>query len=150
MADVSPHSISQRKFAGQVIFYRILLLAATLAYALSFSADVFLSLHFSAFILPAVVVAFMFFSVFVLSFFVDTINRHFNLLARMMIVAVHFQLIGLSVVNHWRPELLFALLAATGLASFIFGKIKTLILFDLTVCALLVIAIFIDKYIAKE
>jgi PAS domain S-box-containing protein len=140
----------RRNFTDQVIFYRILLLAATLAYALSFSADVFLGLHFNVFIIPSVVVAFLFFSVFILSFFVDTINRHFNLIARLMIVAVHFQLIGLSVVNHFRPELLFGLLAASFLASFIFRNIKTLVLFDLTVCATLVIAIFIDRYIAKE
>ena len=147
----SQNSVTEhRKFTDLVIFYRILLLAATLAYALSFSADVFLKLHFNVFILPAVVVAFLFFSVFVLSFFVDTINRYFNLVARMMIVAVHFQLIGLSVVNHFRPELLFGLLAASFIASFIFQKIKTLVLFDLTVCALLIIAIFIDKYMARE
>src|SRR4029078_8775763 len=116
----------RRKFTEQVIFYRILLLTATLAYALSFSADVFLGLRFTYFILPSVVLAFMFFSVFVLSFFVDKINRYFNLVARLLIVAVHLHLIGLSIVNHFRPELLFGLLAASFIASFIFQKIKTL------------------------
>src|SRR5689334_23837322 len=105
MIDAPQNIQSQRKkFTEQVIFFRILLLAATLAYALSFSADVFLHLQYTPFILPSVVVAFMFFSVFILSFFVDTINRHFNLIARILIVAVHFQLIGLSIVNHFRPE----------------------------------------------
>src|SRR6478609_3273164 len=96
MTDAPNYILSpKRKFTDQVIFYRILLLAATLAYVLSFSADVFLVLHFNVFIIPAVVVAFLFFSVFLLSFFVDTINRHFNLVARLLVVAVHFQLIGL-------------------------------------------------------
>ncbi len=151
MTDIPFHINAQRKkFTDQVIFYRILLLSATLAYVLSFSADVFLGLHFNVFIIPSVVVAFLFFSVFLLSFFIDTINRHFNLLARVLIVAIHFQLIGLSIVNHFRPELLFGLLAATFVASFIFRKIKTLVLFDLTICAILIIGIFIDRYIARE
>ncbi|CAN5488538.1 hypothetical protein BH11BAC1_BH11BAC1_24260 [soil metagenome] len=151
MTDKSLNINSQRKkFTDQVIFYRILLLGATLAYALSFSADVFLHLHFNAFIIPSVVIAFLFFSVFILSFFVDTINRYFNLLARVMIVAVHFHLIGLSIVNHFRPELLFGLLSASLIASFIFQKIKTLVLFDLTICAILIIGIFVDRYIAGE
>ncbi|MEO8086478.1 MAG: response regulator [Bacteroidota bacterium] len=151
MTDTPLNINSQRKkFTYQVIFYRILLLGATLAYALSFSADVFLHLHFNAFIIPSVVIAFLFFSVFILSFFVDTINRYFNLLARVLIVAVHFHIIGLSIVNHFRPELLFGLLAASLIASFIFQKIKTLVLFDLTICAILVIGIFVDRYIAGE
>src|SRR6185436_1515321 len=116
-----------------------LLLAATLAYALSFSADLFLGLRFTYFIIPSIVLAFMFFSVFMLSFFVDTINKHFNLIARLLIVAVHLQLIGLSIVNHFRPELLLGLLVASFIASFIFQKIKTLVLFDLTICAILII-----------
>ncbi len=151
MSNTSQHiSLQRRKFTEQVIFYRILLLAATIAYALSSSADAFLNLHFNVFILPAAVVAFLFFSVFILSFFVDTINHYFNLIARIIIVAAHLQLIGLSVVNHFRPELLFALLSATFVASFIFQKIRTLVLFDLTMCGILIIAIFIDKYMAKE
>ena len=44
------------------------------------------------------------------------INKYFNLIARLLIVAVHLQLIGLSIVNHFRPELLLGLLV--GLLSF--------------------------------
>ncbi len=151
MTDTPTYLSTQRgKFTDQVIFYRILLLMATLAYVLSFSADVFLGLRFQSFIIPSVVIAFLFFSVFILSFFIDTINRYFNLLARIIIVAVHIHLIGLSIVNHFRPELLFGLLAASFVASFIFRKIKILVLFDLAICFILLTGIFIDRYISKE
>jgi PAS domain S-box-containing protein len=146
MNGISNHNAEQKKFVEQTIFYRILLLAATITYLLSASADRYMNLDFRTFILPSAVVSFLLFSVFVLSFFVNTIVSYLSLLTRIIAAGILVHLIGLAVLNHFRPELLIAITASSFIASFVFRRIKILVLFDIAVCALLLCGIFIDQY----
>src|SRR5947208_10637915 len=107
-------------------------------------------LGYTTFILPSAVVAFLLFSVFVFSFFIETVVTHFNLFIKIIAAGLMVHLVGLIVLNHFRQEMLIALTAAGFLASFVFRRIKVLVMFDIAVCALLLCGIFIDEYFSNQ
>jgi PAS domain S-box-containing protein len=150
MDSISNFKPTKVKFVEQTIFYRILLLAAIIAYVLSSTADIFLNLGYRVFILPSSVIAFLLFSVFVLSFFVDTVVNHFALLMKIIAAGIMIHLVGLSVLNHFREEMLIALTISAFVASFVFRRIKILVMFDIAVCAILLCGIFIDQYFTNQ
>src|SRR5258706_14570534 len=106
------------KFTERVIFFRILLLVSAMAYALSFSADVFFQLYFKSFIVSSATVAFFLFSIFILSFFAENLVKNISLANGVFVIIILFHLTGLSVVNHFRPETLLAISISVFIAGF--------------------------------
>jgi len=121
----------------------------TVAYAVSFIADNILHLGFQSFIISSAAVTILLFFVFVISFFAGNFEKYSKFIIYIVAVAILFHLIGLSVVNHFRPETLVAISSALFIAGFVF-EIKILVLFDLLVCAMLAGAIQIDYYISEQ